>query len=220
MKAILYADWMNFRLSIKSMLLAPVIFLVWAVIAEQPIFFFSMLVVMGYMFPSTAFSAEQSAGWDRLSLSLPILRHEVVASRFLLALAVNLTLFACSLVFATFYCLAHGQPQALMENYVSVLACEAVAVIMIGVEMAVALKWGIQKAGYIMLAAFFLPLALVFAAVSLEIRIPLLAAAGRWLAGVDERRFVFLLLGCLAVALMVYLLCYRVSVRLYRKKEL
>ncbi len=220
MKAILYADWMNFRLSIKSMLLAPVIFLVWAVIAEQPIFFFSMLVVMGYMFPSTAFSAEQSAGWDRLSLSLPILRHEVVASRFLLALAVNLTLFACSLVFATFYCLAHGQPQALMENDVSVLACEAVAVIMIGVEMAVAFKWGIQKAGYIMLVAFFLPLALVFAAVSLEIRIPLLAAAGRWLAGVDERRFVFLLLGCLAVALMVYLLCYRVSVRLYRKKEL
>ena len=107
-----------------------------------------------------------------------------------------------------------------MENYVSVLACEAVAVIMIGVEMAVAFKWGIQKAGYIMLAAFFLPLALVFAAVILEIRIPLLAAAGRWLAGVDERRFVFLLLGCLAVALMVYLLCYRVSVRLYRKKEL
>ena len=76
------------------------IFLVWAGIAEQPIFFFSMLVVMGYMFPSTAVSAEQSAGWDRLSLSLPILRHEVVASRFLLALAVNLTLFACSLVFA------------------------------------------------------------------------------------------------------------------------
>ena len=127
MKAILYADWMNFRLSIKSMLFAPVIILVWAVIAEQPIFFFSMLVVMGYMFPNTAFSAEQSAGWDRLSLSLPILRREVVASRFLLALVVNLTLFVCSLVFATVYCLAHGQPQALMENYMSVLACEAVA---------------------------------------------------------------------------------------------
>lgn len=220
MKAILYADWMNFRLSIKSMLFAPVIFLVWAVIAEQPIFFFSMLVVMGYMFPNTAFAAEQSAGWDRLSLSLPILRREVVASRFLLALVVNLTLFVCSLVFATVYCLAHGQPQALMENYMSVLACEAVAIIMIGAELAAAFKWGIQKAGYIMLAAFFLPLALVFAAVSLEIRIPLLTAAGRWLAGVEERRFALLLLGCLAVALVIYLLCYRVSVRLYRKKEL
>ena len=220
MKAILYADWMNFRLSIKSMLFAPVIILVWAVIAEQPIFFFSMLVVMGYMFPNTAFSAEQSAGWDRLSLSLPILRREVVASRFLLALVVNLTLFVCSLVFATVYCLAHGQPQALMENYMSVLACEAVAIIMIGAELAAAFKWGIQKAGYIMLAAFFLPLALVFAAVTLEIRIPLLTAAGRWLAGVEERRFALLLLGCLAVALVIYLLCYRVSVRLYRKKEL
>ena len=220
MKAILYADWMNFRLSIKSMLFAPVIILVWAVIAEQPIFFFSMLVVMGYMFPNTAFSAEQSAGWDRLSLSLPILRREVVASRFLLALVVNLTLFVCSLVFATVYCLAHGQPQALMENYMSVLACEAVAIIMIGAELAAAFKWGIQKAGYIMLAAFFLPLALVFAAVSLEIRRPLLTAAGRWLAGVEERRFALLLLGCLAVALVIYLLCYRVSVRLYRKKEL
>ena len=220
MKAILYADWMNFRLSIKSMLFAPVIILVWAVIAEQPIFFFSMLVVMGYMFPNTAFAAEQSAGWDRLSLSLPILRREVVARRFLLALVVNLTLFVCSLVFATVYCLAHGQPQALMENYVSVLACEAVAIIMIGAELAAAFKWGIQKAGYIMLAAFFLPLALVFAAVSLEIRIPLLTAAGRWLAGVEERRFALLLLGCLAVALVIYLLCYRVSVRLYRKKEL
>ena len=220
MKAILYADWMNFRLSIKSMLFAPVIILVWAVIAEQPIFFFSMLVVMGYMFPNTAFSAEQSAGWDRLSLSLPILRREVVASRFLLALVVNLTLFVCSLVFATVYCLAHGQPQALMENYMSVLACEAVAIIMIGAELAAAFKWGIQKAGYIMLSAFFLPLALLFAAVSLEIRIPLLTAAGRWLAGVEERRFALLLLGCLAVALVIYLLCYRVSVRLYRKKEL
>lgn len=72
MKAILYADWMNFRLSIKSMLLAPVIFLVWAVIAEQPIFFFSMLVVMGYMFPSTAFSAEQSR---RLGPSEPVAAH-------------------------------------------------------------------------------------------------------------------------------------------------
>ena len=71
-----------------------------------------------------------------------------------------------------------------------------------------------------MLAAFFLPLALVFAAVSLEIRIPLLTAAGRWLAGVEETRFDLLLLGCLAVALVIYLLCYRVSVRLYRKKEL
>ena len=55
MKAILYADWMNFRLSIKSMLLAPVIFLVWAVIAEQPIFFFSMLVVMGICSPVQLF---------------------------------------------------------------------------------------------------------------------------------------------------------------------
>ena len=220
MKAMLYADWMNFRQSIRSILFVLVVFAATALVWNKLMFFNFIVVMLSIMIPTTLFAADQAYGWNRLSLSLPILRHEVVASRFLLALAVNLTLFACSLVFATFYCLAHGQPQALMENYVSVLACEAVAVIMIGVEMAVAFKWGIQKAGYIMLAAFFLPLALVFAAVSLEIRIPLLAAAGRWLAGVDERRFVFLLLGCLAVALMVYLLCYRVSVRLYRKKEL
>ena len=99
MRAIFYADWINLRGSLRVMLLTPAAFLAWALAIGEPIFFCVSLVVMGYLFPNTAFSVEESTGWNRLSLSLPVTRADVVNSRFVMAVLIHAVLAAVGAAF-------------------------------------------------------------------------------------------------------------------------
>ena len=92
MKAMLYADWMNFRQSIRSMLFILAVFAFAAFAWSRPMFFIMIVVMLSILLPATLCASDQAYGWDKLSLSLPILRHEVVRSKYLMGLLVNLTL--------------------------------------------------------------------------------------------------------------------------------
>ena len=157
MKAMLYADWMNFRQSLRAVVLIMAFCLVWTAVTGEPMMFSIMLVSASYLFPNTVFNVEQTSGWNKLSLSMPVLRRDVVASRFLLSLAVNASMLACGLVFSAVFCMLVHTETTLAECIGAALGGEAVALV---------------------------------------------------------------LLGCVLAALAVYAICYFISVRIYRKKEL
>ena len=136
MKAMLYADWMNFRQSIRSILFVLVVFALSAFAFSGPMFFNFTVVFLSIMVPTTLFAADQAYGWNRLSLSMPILRRDVVGSKFVMGALVNVILLAVSTVLTVVYVLisATGNPAgALMENLAGIFACEAVAFLMMGV---------------------------------------------------------------------------------------
>lgn len=68
MKAMLYADWMNFRQSIRSILFVLVVFAATALVWNKLMFFNFIVVMLSIMIPTTLFAADQAYGWNRLSL--------------------------------------------------------------------------------------------------------------------------------------------------------
>ena len=76
MKAMLYADWMNFQQSLRTIVLIMVFCLIWTAATGEPVMFSTMLVVTSYLFPNTVFNVERTSGWDKLSLSMPVLRRD------------------------------------------------------------------------------------------------------------------------------------------------
>lgn len=223
MKAMLYADWMNFRQSIRSILFVLVAFALSAFAFSGPMFFNFTVVFLSIMVPTTLFAADQAYGWNRLSLSMPILRRDVVGSKFVIGALVNVVLLAVSTVLTVVYVLADatGNPSAeLMENLAGILACEAIAFLMMGILMALSFKFGIEKGRYIIMACVWVPVLGVFLLERLPWFETALQAAGNWLNAAGETQISLLLAAALAAGLAVYAVCYFISVRIYQKKEL
>lgn len=65
MKAMLYADWMNFRQSIRSILFVMVVFAATALVWNKLMFFNFIVVMLSIMIPTTLFAADQAYGWNR-----------------------------------------------------------------------------------------------------------------------------------------------------------
>ena len=223
MKAMLYADWMNFRQSFRSLLFVLVVFAATAFAMNGPMFFNFIVVFLSVMVPTTLFAADQAYGWNRLSLSMPILRRDVVGSKFVMGALVNVVLLAVSTVLTVVYVLisATGNPAgALMENLAGIFACESVAFLMMGVLMALSFKFGIEKGRYIIMACVWVPVLGVFLLERLPGFETALQAVGNWLNTAGEAQISLLIAAALAVSLVVYVICYLISVKIYQKTEL
>ncbi len=223
MKAMLYADWMNFRQSIRSILFVLVVFALSAFAFSGPMFFNFTVVCLSIMVPTTLFAADQAYGWNRLSLSMPILRRDVVGSKFVMGALVNVVLLAVSTVLTVVYVLISttGDPAgALMENLAGLFACESVAFLMMGVLMALSFKFGIEKGRYIIMACVWVPVLGVFLLERLPGFETALQAVGNWLNTAGEAQISLLIAAALAVSLVVYVICYLISVKIYQKTEL
>ena len=219
MKAMLYADWMNFRQSIRSILLVMLVFASSAFVWSGPMFFNFIVVFLSIMVPTTLFAADQAYGWNRLSLSLPILRRDVVGSKFVMGAVINLALLMIGLVMTVIYT-AYDPAADMAENIAGLLACEAMAFLMMGVLMAVSFKFGIEKGRYIIMACVWVPVLGIFLLEQMPWFEETLNAVGSWLGTVSETQVSLMIAGALAVSLVVYVLCCFISVRIYQKKEL
>lgn len=223
MKAMLYADWMNFRQSFRSLLFVLVVFAATAFAMNGPMFFNFIVVFLSVMVPTTLFAADQAYGWNRLSLSMPILRRDVVGSKFVMGALVNVVLLAVSTVLTVVYVLISATGNSttdLMENLAGIFACESVAFLMMGVLMALSFKFGIEKGRYIIMACVWVPVLGVFLLERLPGFETALQAVGNWLNTAGEAQISLLLAAALAVSLVVYVICYLISVKIYQKTEL
>ncbi len=223
MKAMLYADWMNFQQSLRTIVLIMAFCLIWTAATGEFIMFSTMLVVTSYLFPNTVFNVERTSGWDKLSLSMPVLRRDVVASRFLLSLAVNAAMLACGLVFFAAANMIWDTGSTFEAGVSIALATEPVVLLLLGLQLTAAFKWGIGKSGYVLLGIFALIMLIpvsFFAVDRLDIAAAQADGLRAWLAGLSDASALLLLFGCVLAALAVYAICYLISVRVYQKKEL
>nr|WP_297175723.1 ABC-2 transporter permease [uncultured Agathobaculum sp.] len=219
MKAMLYADWMVFRQSFRSLLFVIVVFIATAFISGKTTFFSFIVVFLSIMTPTTLFAADKAYGWNRLSLVLPILRRDVVGSKFIMGALINFAMLAVGLVINVIYA-AYEPSAVLVENIGGMLACEAVALLMMGVLMVLSFRFGIEKARYIIIACVWVPVLGMFVLEKLAVVQTAMHTAARWLDSAEDGQFVFVLTAALVVSLVVYALCCLISVRIYQKTEL
>ena len=101
-------------------------------------------------------------GWNRLSLSLPILRRDVVGSKFLIGVLINLALLGIGSALASAYCVFYDSSTSLAEVLAGLLVCEAVSLLLMGVLMAVTFRFGIEKGRYIVMGCVWVPVLEMF----------------------------------------------------------
>ncbi|MDO5141440.1 MAG: ABC-2 transporter permease [Eubacteriales bacterium] len=219
MKAMLYADWITLRRSLRVMLFVLVASAVSAVLWNGPLFFCFSLMFFAVMLPGTLLTADHAQGWDRLSLALPIRRRDVVGSKFLLSVLVNAALLVLTVALCAVYAVTQRTTD-LTELVGSALACEAVALVMMGVLLALEFKFGVEKGRYIIIGCAWLPPIAAYLMREQPWFRAALDGAQRWLDSAAQEQLVLLLAAALAVGVVVYALCCAVSVWIYRKTDL
>ncbi len=218
MKAMLYADWMNLRRSMKAILIVVAVIAVASLTWENGMAFVPFILVMlSLMVPATLMSSDRAYGWDKLSLALPVSRKDVVSSKFVLCLLVNLVTFALGAVYAAGMDFFAGD--ALTEDMLGLLACEAVGLALTGIGLALILRFGPERGRYFLVGAVWVPIILLTVIKKHPAFNKLVQAVGgmdSWSAGQLAAFFG----GLVIVGAAVYAVCWRIGVGIYQKREL
>lgn len=219
MKAMLYADWMNFRQSIRSMLFILVVFAFAAFAWSGPMFFIMIVAMLSIMLPATLCASDQAYGWDKLSLSLPILRHEVVQSKYLMGLLINLTLFVLAVAMTLVYSLVDPST-SMIENLLSLFGGELISLLLMGLMFAVTFKFGVEKSRYILIGVVWIPILAMAGIVKFGIIPGIVDTFKQGFNQLEAAPIGLPMIVALLVCLVVYAISYAISVRTYQKKEL
>lgn len=216
MKAMLYADWWNLKQSARAVLSMLVIFLLGMLLSGNPAFAGMILVMYSVMLSATLFSVDKAYGWDKMSLSLPVLRKDVVSSKFVVGALTNLSLLTLNSIMLLLYCTVIKRSEPLGEPLAELFLCEAVAVVLSGFMMTSAFKWGVEKSRYILVGMVWIPLLVIFALSHIGFPKP----DFQWLETVVSSHPVPAVAGLVILGWVIYGLCYLISVRVYQKTEL
>lgn len=208
MKAMLYAEWLILKQTVRTIGIILLFFSVMTVISGQTSFAAMLVMMFSIMLPSTLFTSEQAYGWHHLRLSLPILRQDIVSSRFLMSILANAGIFllSCMLIFISYG--ISGVPENFQEEVSGLLLCEAVSLVMAGTLITIAFKWGIAKARYIVMAGIWIPFGVILT----------LKKVGNFTFSLPEPPTWFIIV-IVCVSLLIYFGCYLLSACLYRKTE-
>ena len=162
-------------------------------------------------------SSDYAYGWDKLSLALPVSRRDVVSSKFVISLLVNLTVVALGMI-----CIAGMNAfggDAMAEDMMGMLACEAVGLALMGIEIVLVLRFGPDRGRYLLLAVVWVPIILLTVVKKHPAFNKLVQAVGgmdSWSVGQLTAFFG----GLVIVGAIVYVVCWRIGVGIYRKREL
>ena len=173
--------------------------------------------MLSLMVPATLMSSDYAYGWDKLSLSLPVSRRDVVSSKFAISLLVNLTVVALGMI-----CIAGMNAfggDAMAEDMMGMLACEAVGLTLMGIEIVLVLRFGPERGRYFLIGVVWVPILLLTVVKKHPAFGKLVQAVGgmdSWSVGQLAAFFG----GLVIVGAIVYAVCWRIGVGIYRKREL
>ncbi len=215
MKAMIYADCFNLKQAMKAFAFMAVVFVVSAFLWSGPEFFSMVTIMVSVMMPASLCSMDKAYGWDRLSLSLPIRRKDVVGSKFLVSLFANLIFLMISVLVTAVYCVFFGTTERFFQCFSGLMLCEAISLIIMGFSLAVNFKWGVEKSRYIILACVYIPIIAGF--VLDKIGVPI--AELKIFEYLDKAPFSVVAALSLLVGALAYALCYMIAVKVYEKAE-
>lgn len=184
------------------------------VLAVTGAFTFTMvggfLVMFIMMLPISSFGYDEVARWDSFVAALPVGRRGIVGEKYLLVLCLSAAAGVLLIAFSIVLWLAKGG--SLSDMIDTGLACLAVGLFINGLLLPFLFQYGAEKGRIIMMIIFAVTFLIGFGAAKL-IDLPGGAAAPPWLDAA-------ILPALLAVVAAVLYLSYRISLGIYKRKEL
>ncbi len=201
MKGLLYKDLCNLRGQMKTYLVLIGFWLVLSVMNGGTAFFSGVMAMLGVLTVMTAVGYDERAQWDAQALVMPVTRTGVVLARYVFGF-----------LSASVSCLAAGAVSFLFgeespsEKLLLLLAFWSVSLLLTAVLLPLVLRFGTEKARYLMMAVVLLPIAAAW----------LLAKTGVVLS---EENFLSALPVLPVFAAAAQIASFFVSLAIYRKKE-
>ena len=215
MKAILRADFLNLKQSARTLGLLIIFFVAIALFTRDVISFAGTFLIMILLIvPFNLFSYDAAYGWDKLTLSLPISRHHVILSKYVLCIGLGASLLLFTSVVSILYCLQN--PETELSTQLSILLfCTAVALLLLAIMFPLIVKYGVTKGRYILLAVVWLPIILMLFLKNSNMPNPftqlnLIEKTGNLLS--------FALLS-FTICCVIYMISALLSIHIYQKKE-
>ncbi len=208
MKGFLYKDLALFRNLGKSYLFILAVFFVLTLLhIYPPVFMFMMLSLLIGMFPSTSFSYDELAKWDRFAASVPGGRKKVVQGKYIFALLVALGILATGLLLTLPLAFLSDEPPSRLL-FSCVLSASG-TLFLNAVMLPLLFHFGPQKGRLFVIVAC----AFTAAMVGVSLSIADMAFFGA------EPSLLLILFATLLLILAILAISYRISLHIYQKKE-
>lgn len=214
MNGLLYKDLLNLTPTLKYVAFMALIFCVVFIPLGNELPVYIILIMFGALLPTTAISFDTAARWDKYAVSLPVTRREIVVARYQLMVGGICVAGIISLIIAVAMMilmpgegifLPYFSPLMLMVLFV---AC---GLLLGSIALPLTLKFGVEKMRYIIMVIALTPVVVIFG-----------MSFFADLSGITPTDPVLMpvIIGVLlaVTALFVYV-SFRLSVRIYAKKE-
>lgn len=216
MKGLFLKDWYGLLgMYKKNLMLVLVLYAALSLILNMPFFLFMTPWLLGF-YTLSSFSLDESCRWNLYARTLPVSSRQIVGGKFLLAISWILPGTIYAGVVGAAVCLLHPGETLASDMAVSSVVVGVIAIDMISILLAMTFRAGVEKAR----SLFFL----------IFIGFFLIIFLGGQIGMLDDARLVAVLasiaafpllwaLGALAVAILIPVICFSLSCRIYANKE-
>ncbi len=212
MRGLLWKELAVLKRYARTILLLGVFYLVLAYFNQDTIamtgFLGGMSIMLCVILCYASLAYDEQAKWDKYVCTMPLSRAKIVGSKYVLALiAVGVGLLLSGLLCVVLSAL---REQLDFLALVQILGSLAVAaLILLAILLPVAIRFGVEKSRFIILGIVLIPVLLGL--VVQQMGLTLSAGAVSMLQG--------LLWAMPVIAVVLYLLSFALSLRIYRRKE-
>ncbi len=218
MTGLLRKDFLEIRTSLRLYLILAVIYTLFSFGVKEIIgmaafvqFFFSTVVL-------NCFTYDEAVGWNRFCSATPMARRTTVTARYLFALLVVFSAFGLGLLMLAISTAVHGS-DGTWEQLAILAVCVAASVIMQSISLPICYRYGVERSRIALMVVMLLPFLLVWAVSNFDTQIGqrLLGQftalhPAVWMGGI--------LGGAALLAVIAFLISWRISIRIYQHQEL
>ena len=210
MKGLLLKDFCILKKQMKLMVVFVIFYAIWAVAANMPTMMGTMVILLSIMMPISSMSYDEAGQWYRYAFSLPIPRRTLVLSKYVLGFLVSLGGLVVSAI-GNIIILALTNGENALESWLTIIGFLELGVIFLSIIIPILFKYGVEKGRLFIVVIAVIPSLLVALLGST------LKTSGTLMPSAELLQAI--LYSSPLFTLAIFLISFRISVGICRKKE-
>ena len=210
MKGLLLKDFCILKKQMKLMVVFVIFYAIWAVAAKMPTMMGTMVILLSIMMPISSMSYDEAGQWYRYAFSLPIPRRTLVLSKYVLGFLVSLGGLVVSAI-GNIIILALTNGENAWESWLTIIGFLELGVIFLSIIIPILFKYGVEKGRLLIVVIAVIPSLLVALLGST------LKTSGTLMPSAELLQAI--LYSSPLFTLAIFLISFRISVGICRKKE-
>jgi hypothetical protein len=210
MMGLLLKDLYVLKKYAKQVAFSLLFFLAFSVYLKSPAYLVGMIVMMTTSMVITSMSYDEAVKWNKYALTMPLIKKDIVQSKYLLLLLVTLAGTVVSGVAGLIVAVAMK-----WGDYMGIVIAAGVvlliAITLFSILLPIIIKYGVEKARLIMVAIFVAPTFLIMGFAKLMDKLNVSAPSLETIK----------MLGYASpfIALLIVFISYQISMAIFNKKE-